>query len=638
MEAKPKTTRFLKLSSSAAGLLVLLAILIAVNVIVGHMRVRKDFTSEKLYTLSDGTRKVLKKLDTDVTLMFFFNSSAPEVPAPIKNFAQQVEDLLREYEGAGGGRVVLEKYDPKPDSDAEDLAQRYGLEGQALPQSGTALYLGLVVIAGERQAAIPMIDPRTEELLEYSITRMIHRVTAVKKPVVGVLSPLPVMGTKAPPYMMPGQPRPPQQPAWAAFRELSQDYDVRTLAPTVDRIDDDIDVLAVVHPKDLSEKTLYALDQFVLRGGRLMAFVDPFCLADTGSADMGMGQFGMPGRSSNLDKLFDAWGVKYEAGKVVADLEASTPLRGRNNQIEQSPLYLSLRKGAFAEKDVLTSSLNSMLLVMAGSFGNEAAEGLKLTPLATSSEQSAPTEAMMLQYDPNAFRRQFKSGHQRLNLAARLQGKFKSAFPDGKPKDSETNQVESGSAPAEHLKESKEAGNVILVADADMLNTEFCGQDINFFGYKAFQPFNDNISFFANMMEQLAGSADLIGIRCRGRTQRPFTRVLELQAKAQEQWMEQEQELQQRLQATQQRMSELQGQKDEKQRNVISSAQAKELARFREEVLQYKKELKNVRRNLREGIESLGMQVKLLNILLMPALVAVAGIVFFVVRRMRTQE
>jgi ABC-type uncharacterized transport system involved in gliding motility auxiliary subunit len=639
MEAKPKTTRFLKLSGGAIGLLVLLAILIAVNVIVGQMRVRKDFTEEKLYTLSDGTRKVLKKLDTDVTLMFFFNSSSPEVPAPIKNFAQQVEDLLREYAGAGGGHVILEKYDPKPDSDAEDLAQRYGLEGQALPQSGAALYLGLVIVAGEQQAVIPMIDPRTEQLLEYSVTRMIHRVTTAKKPVVGVLSSLPVLGTKAPPFMMPGQPRPPQQPAWAAFRDLSQDYDVRTLGTSVERIDDDVDVLVLVHPKNLGEKTLYALDQFVLRGGRLLAFVDPFCVSDTPSPEEGMGQFGSPSRSSNLDKLFDAWGLKYEVGKVVADLDAMTALRGRNNQVENSPLYLSLRKGGFAGNDVLTSSLNSMLMVMSGSFGNEVADGLKLTPLITSSEQSAPTEAMMLQFDPNAFRRQFKSGHQRLNLAVRLHGKFKTAFPDGKPNDpGDTNKVEAADSSGEHLKESKDAGNVILVADADMLNTEFCGQDINFFGFKGFQPFNDNTAFLGNTIEQLAGSAELIGIRCRGRTQRPFTRVLALQAQAQEQWMEQEQMLEQKLQATQQRMNELQSQKDEKQRHIVSPAQAKEVARFREEVLQYKKDLKNVRRNLREGIESLGMRVKLVNILLMPLLVAVAGIGFFIVRRMKTQQ
>jgi ABC-type uncharacterized transport system involved in gliding motility auxiliary subunit len=637
MEAKPKTSLFLKLGGSVAGLIVLLVILVAVNVIISQMRIRKDFTSEKLYTLSDGSRKILKQLDRDVTLMFFFNSSSAEVPAPLKSFAQQVEDLLKEYEQAGGGRVVVEKYDPKPDSDAEDLAQRYGLDGQALPQSGSMLYLGLVAVAGDRQAAIPMIDPRTEELLEYSITRMIHRVTTPKKPVVGVMSSLPVLGSTTPPFAMPGQPRPKPEPAWAAFRELSQDYEVRTVAPTAERIDDDVDALVVVHPKEVPDATLYALDQFVLRGGRLVAFVDPFCVADSGGGEAG--QFGMPSRSSTLGKLFDAWGVQYEPGKVVADLQAMTPLRGRNNTVENSPLYLSLRKPNFTESDVLTAPLNSLMLVMAGALGGQAADGLKVTPLIASSEKSALADAMMLQFDPNAFRRQFKGGQARMNLAIRLQGKFKTAFPDGKPKppSGETNAVSAAeSEPA--LKEGQGEGNVILVADVDMLYNEFCGQELNFLGYKAFQPFNDNLNLFANMVEQMAGSASLIGIRSRGQTQRPFTRVLALQAAAQEQWMEQEQNLEQKLQTTQRRMEELQRQKDDKQRFVLSPEQEKEQAAFRKEVLNYRQELKQVRRNLREGIESLGMKIKLVNILLVPALVAAAGIGFFVARRRKTRR
>ncbi|MEI6147897.1 MAG: Gldg family protein, partial [bacterium] len=494
-----------------------------------------------------------------------------------------------------------------------------------------------VAVSGDRQAALPMIDPRTEELLEYSVTRMIHRVTLARKPVLGILSSLPVMGSTPPPFAMPGQPRPQPEPAWAAFRDLSQDYDVRTLPATTERIDGDVEAVVVVHPKDLPDTTLFALDQFVLRGGRLLAFVDPFCVADSGGNDGG--QFGMPSRSSNLAKLFEAWGVQYEPGKVVADLEAMTPLRGRNNTVENSPLYLSLRKPNFAEGDVLTAPLNSLMLVMAGSFGAQAAEGIKVTPLITSSEKSCLTDTMMLQFDPNAFRRQFKSGQASLNLAIRLQGRFKSAFPNGKPRPvGDTNTVSSAADSESTMKESKGDGNVILVADADVLYNDFCGQELNFLGYKAFQPFNDNLTLFANMVEQMAGSADLIGLRSRGRTQRPFTRVLALQAAAQEQWMEQEKNLEQKLQTTQRRMDELQRQKDDRQRFVLSPEQQREVAVFRKEAANCRQELKQVRRNLREGIEALGMKIKLINILLVPALVAVSGIGFFVIRRRKTER
>jgi ABC-type uncharacterized transport system involved in gliding motility auxiliary subunit len=527
--------------------------------------------------------------------------------------------------------VVLEKYDPKPDSEEEDLAQRYGLEGQAIPQTGTPLYLGVVATCGETQAAIPVIDPRSEELLEYSLTRLIHRVAMARKPVLGVMSSLPVLGSQAP-MMMPGQ-RSPQAAAWASFRDLQQDYAVRSIPVTADRIDDEVDALMLVHPKDLGEKTLYALDQFVLRGGRLLAFVDPLCVADTASADP-MGGFSMPKRSSELGRLFEAWGVQYDAAKIVADLQATTPLRGRNNAVEYSPLYLSLRKANLNKDDVMTAPLNTLMMVMAGAFADDAAEGLKVTPLITTSEQSALTDAMMAQFDPNAFKRQFKSGLKKLNLAVRVQGKFKTAFPEGAPRDpsGDTNDV---AAAAGHLAQAKDEGNVILVADVDLLANDFSVQEMNFLGYSGFQPINDNLNLMANMADQVAGSSDLMGIRCRGRTFRPFTRVLELQAQAQERWLAQEQVIEQKLVDTEQRMAELQRQKDDKQRFVLSPEQTREIERFKAETLKNKQELKQVRRNLREGIEALGMKVKLINIVLLPILVGLAGIVYWLVRRLK---
>lgn len=630
------TSRFRKLSGGAAGLVLVLAILVAANILLGQFRLRKDLTEEKLYTLSEGTRTVLQKMDRNVTLMFFFTGSAPEVPAPLKTFAQQVEDLLKEYELAGGGKIHIEKYDPKPDSDAEDLAQRYGLEGQMLPPAGPTLFLGLVARSGDQQDTIPLIDPRTENLMEYNITRMIHRVTTVRKPVVGIMSPLPLLGSQPSPFMPPGL-QSGGQAAWAAFRELPRDYETRTVAPTATSLDPDLDTLVVVHPKSLSDRTLFAIDQFVLRGGRLLAFVDPFCVSDRESASP-MDPYGGMGeqRSSTLGKLFDTWGVTYNPGRIVADIEATTPLRGRNNTIEQSPLYLSLTRKNLATQDVLTAPVNSLLMVMAGAFQDKVADGLRLTPLVSTSAKSALVDTMMAQYDPNAFRRELRNNPKQYHLAVRLQGRFKTAFPGGEPsEDARAATNSTNTAASSFLKESKQDGNVILVADVDMLANDFCVQTLNLFGFQGFQPFNDNINLLANMVEQLAGSADLIGIRCRGTLNRPFTRVLALQAEAQSRWMEQEQDLEQKLQASQRRINELQQQKDEKQRFILSPEQARELESSRAEVLKVKQELKQVRRNLREDIESLGMKVKAINILLVPALVALAGILFAVFRRVR---
>ena len=624
------SNRFWKISGGLAGLIVVLAILVAVNILAGQFRARKDLTEEKLYTLAAGSRQVLSKLDRNVTLMFFFNGSSPEIPAPIKSFAREIEDLLKEYELAGNGRVTVERYDPKPDSDDEDLAMRFGVNPQAVSVGGGMLYLGLVAVSGDLQAAIPLIDPRTEQLLEYNITRMIYRVTTVQKPVVGILSSLPVNGTP-PMGMMPPSQRMRQEPPWAAFAELGRDYTVRTVEPLAESIPGDIDTLIVVHPKDLGERTLFALDQFVLRGGRLLAFVDPLCAADQESA--GMDQFGMGARrSSTLGKLFDAWGLAYDPGKVVADVEAMTPLRTRNNAVENNPYYLSLRRDNMAGNDILTAPLDSILMVMAGAFGNEAAEGLRLTPLIQTSDQAVQTDAMMLQFNPGAFKQELQKGRRTFNLAVRLEGKFRTAYPNGQPAAGETNAAPAATAA---LRESVKPGTVILVADADLLGNDFCVRDMGFFGLQ--QAINDNINLFANMVEQLAGSADLIGIRCRGSSQRPFTRVLALQAQAQEQWLEQEQMLEQRLGETQQRMQELQRSKDDKQRFVLSAEQGQELERFRAEVLKYKTDLKKVRRSLREGIEALGMKVKLINILLVPALVAAAGIALGIARKHSTR-
>jgi ABC-type uncharacterized transport system involved in gliding motility auxiliary subunit len=642
METNENKNRIWKLSGGIAGLLVLLAILIAANVIIGGLRVRKDFTQERLYTLSDGTRSVLKKLDHNVTLKFFFSSSAPEVPGPLKTFAQQVEDLLHEYQLAGRGRIVVEKYDPKPDSDAEEWANRYGVEGQSMGPGGPNLYLGLVAVAGENQSALPVIDPRTEELLEYNITRMIHRVSAGKKPVVGIMSPLPVLGSQAMPYMMPGQPRPQPQQPWAAFQDLEQDYDVRSIPTTVDSILPDLDALVLIHPKDLSDRTLFAIDQFVLRGGRLLAFVDPFCGMDNESGEPNPAGYTMPNRSSNLNKLFTTWGITYDPAKIVADMDAATMLRGQGNRVVRSPLYLTLRAANISRRDAMTAPLDSLLMPMAGAFTGDGAAGITVTPLVMTSDRSDLTEAMMAQMNPEMVMRNLKSGLKKMALAVRLEGTFKTAFPQGQPAGEPPPSPDPTQPPpapantnASHLAQSTTTGHVILVGDVDMLGDEFTVQSLDFLGYTARQPINDNINFLANAVEQLSGSADLIGIRCRGRSARPFTRVLALERDAQQRWLEEERGIEEKLQTTQQRMSELQQQKDEKQRFILSPEQAKEVERFRKEVADYRQQLKQVRRNLREGIENLGVTVKVINILLMPALVSVAGVSFALIRRRR---
>jgi len=625
------------------GLLTLLVILVAVNVILGNVHFRKDLTEEKIFTLSEGTRNVLAKLDAPVTLKYFFTRRAAETPIMLKTFAQQIEDLLKEYRLAGAGKVIVEIYDPEPDSEAEEWAERYGLNGQNLEMMGAPVYCGLVAVKGDAFETMPSVDPRSEELLEYNITRMISRVANQKKPVIGIMSSLPVMGVRAFPYAMPGQPQPKSQPPWAVFQDLNKDYDVRQVPAGAEQIEPDINVMVVIHPKNLSEKTLFALDQFVLRGGRLLAFLDPLCMCEA------MQQSEMPpDRSqpfSDLNRLTEAWGVKYEADKVVADLEAATRVRRNDNTVDESPVFLSLRQENIDGQNVITAPLESLILPGAGAFAGTGTEALSVESLLVSSPQSQLVNAMAAQLGSEAVRRDFQAGMKKMNLALLLHGRFKTAFPEGAPKAApETDAAKAKDQKAEEpkkaepssLKESEKPSTVILVADVDLLYDAFTVQEMNLFGTRAFQPVNDNINFFINAVDHLAGSADLAKIRSRGRFDRPFDRVVALQRQAQEKWLVKERALQTQLETTRARLENLQSQKDKNQKYILSPEQEEEINRFRQEQVKTQHELKQVRKNLREGIEQLGVKVKIVNILLMPVLVAAAGLVFAWHRRSKT--
>ncbi len=624
---------FWKLSGGVAGLLIALAILVAFNVIVANLKLRADLTEEHLYSLSDGTRSILAALDRPVTLKLFFNKSEPQVPVFLKNYARQVEDLLQEYSLASGGRLTLETYDPEPDSDAEEWAQRYGLQGQPLGMAGPNVYFGLVAVSGDVESSIPVLDPRAQQMLEYNVTRMLYRISHPEKPVIGVMSSLPVLGSGQQPFAFPGQPQPERRPPWVAVNELQQDFDVRPVEPDADRIAEDISALLLIHPKELPPQTLFAIDQFVLRGGRLLAFVDPFCIADL-EGQQAPSPYGPPQAASNLETLFAAWGVRFDPASVVADPAAATRVRGAGNRIEDSRVWLSLTGANTDPQDIVSAQLDTLLLPFAGSFVDETGEALTFTPLLKSSAAAAPVSAMTAQMGDDAVRREYRQGAVPLTLAARLAGTFTTAFPDGKPAaDEAAADAAAPEAAGSALKEGKSA--VILVGDVDMLYDRFCVQEINFFGMAAQQPINDNLNLLVNAMEQLGGSVDLIGIRSRGTFNRPFDRVLALEQQARSAWQAREEELEARLRETQEQLSGLQDQKDASQRFILSPAQQQAIERFRQEELRVKQELRDVRRKLRRDVERLGMWVKVVNIALVPTLVVLGGLAYGLRRRRR---
>lgn len=621
-DTKPKA--FSRIGTGAAGLALLLVIIGAANLIVSNLRLRIDLTGERLYTLSNGSRQVLGKLENDVVLKFYFSASSPEMPMGLKTYANQVQDLLKEYELAGKGRVTLEAYDPKPDTDAEEWAQRYGIEPQQTNPFGQPVYFGLVAVCGESEQVLPGFNPRTEATLEYDVTRLITRVAWPEKPVIGVMSSLSVLGAPQNPMMM-MQRRQPRDEGWTAFRELRKDYTVREVKTDAEEIDADIKALIVIHPKDLSDKALFAIDQFVLRGGRLVACVDPFSIADFEAnqqqnpmmMQMGGGQAG----PSTLGKLFDTWGVAFDTSKIVADLSAATKLNAGGGRVEDNPAFLSLGQANMAKGDLLTAQLSSVMMPFAGALSANTSKDLTFTPLITTSTDNAClVDQMNAQFGMAAMRSQLKpEGAQRV-LAARLQGTFKTAFPNGpEPADgAETNAVPG-------LLTSG-ASTVMVFGDTDFLNDRFCVQVMNtLFGAIA-QPINDNLTLFGNTVEQLAGREELIGVRSRGQFNRPFAKVDALEAKAMKQWQAEEERLEAALQETQQRLSELQQKKTGNERLILSREQQAELEQFRKTQAETRKQLKDVRKSLNREIERLGLTLKVVNIALVPLFVIAFGI------------
>ena len=611
-----KTTS--KLFAGAAGGLAVLGILIAANALFSGVRVRKDLTAERLYTLAPGTVRMLQELERPVTLKFYFTQGNPNVPTALKNYVQRTLDFLRDLEARSGGNVALETYDPQPDSDAEEWAQRYGLTAQATGGLGMPpdLYLGLVAVAGTKEAAIPFLDPSAEPQLEYLVARLVQETTQAHRPRVGILSSLPVLAEPASPFA------PARQSDWLFVNELKKSYEVVPVAPEAEAIPDDVDTLVVVHPRNLSERTLFALDQFVLRGGRLLAFVDPMNLASEQEMEAGLAR---PQFSSDLNRLTEAWGVKLEPAQVVADLAAATPINVGDGRAERLPAWLSLRGGDNLDRDeIATGSLESLMLPFAGTLVGTPAEGLELKTLARASGEAVTLNAFAAR-DPSGGN--LRSGKPAANaaLAVRLTGTFQTAFPDGQPKvEGVTN--ETAAATNEWLKASAKDGAAVLVADADLLVNDYSARALNFFGRTLYQPINDNLNFVLNLVEQLSGNPALIGLRGRGTFHRPFERVLAMEKAAQERWQEEEEKLQQKLAEAQQRLGELQSAKSEDQQLVLSPAQKAELEKFRQERFETQRQLKEVRKNLRSSIENLGLALKVLNLAAVPLLVAAFGI------------
>src|SRR3954467_15107320 len=601
---------------SAIGLVALALVLVAFNYLISRVPARADLTDGRLYTLSDGTKKILRNLQAPVKVKLYV-SQGESVPVPLRSFAQRVEDLVREFKSVAGSNLVIERYNPRPDSEEEDAAQLDGIDSQQL-STGEQFYLGATVSQLDRKQTLSSISPQRERLLEYDLIRAIARVATPERPKIGLMAGLPVLGEKFNPFT-----RQSSEP-WVLASELKREFDVKEVPFTAKEIDKDVNVLLLIHPRDMQPEQEYALVQFVLRGGKLIVFVDPYAYFDQAPQMPGMPQ--MPS-SSNLPTLFKAWGIEFDPNKVIADV-----VFGSGGGARYTPTVLSLNRTAFSRDDVVTGSIETLLYAFGGAFQVKAVEGIKVTELLKSSPNSMLVDNANATKSGDEATRAFKPSGKSLPLAVRLTGKFKTAFPQGLK-----GEKDKPVADTPKLRESTADNSVILVGDVDMLADGAAVDVQEVFGRKIVVPSNGNLALALGMVEQLAAGDDLISLRSRTGAFRPLTVVRELEAEAQKQYFGRIQALEQEKQKTAARLQELQkAQGGAKASQLLTPEQQAELERFKKTLIETNLALKEVRKNLRQDAESLVFWTKVVNIALMPILVAIAGLLVAFLRRRRT--
>ncbi|MNQ16146.1 ABC-type uncharacterized transport system [compost metagenome] len=601
---------------SGSGLLLIALVFLAFNMVasLGLPNARLDLTEQKLYTISAGTERILGELDEPVNLYFFYSDNVSRDLVAVRNYARRVEEMLRAYERAAGGKLRLKVIDPEPFSEDEDRAAEFGLQGVPLQQGGDKLYFGLAgTNALDDVQTIPFFPLDQEEFLEYEISRLVQTLAKPARPVVGVLSALQMDGGFNPLTGQGGAP-------WMIMEQIRQQFVIKSLQGDIDRIPDEVSVLLLVHPKQLPEPTLYAIDQFVLRGGKLLAFVDPFSENDNGGL-MGGGQ----SNASDLEPLFKAWGLRMRPGEMLVDGSFAMAVgMGQEQRPVRHPAWLSLPKAALDRDDVTTAGLENLTLASAGIL--EPLEGAKtrFTPLLHSSEYAMPMDAQRLAMlrDPQELLRELEPTGERYALAARIAGPAQSAFPQG---------IEGQKGGLQNA----ESINVIVVADTDLLSDRMWVQVQDFFGQRVPQPFADNAGFAINALDNLAGSDALISVRSRGRYSRPFVMVENLQRQAEARFREKEEVLQQQLAQTEQRLAELQQNDSPEQVLELTPEQQTTLQQFLQEKLKIRKELREVRFQLNADIEALGRSLKFVNIALVPLLLTLGVLGLWLLRRRR---
>ena len=631
-----KETKLNVYVNSLIGVVVIFIGIVLFNTITAQLKFKADLTEGDLFTLSEGSKKLLEDLKEEgdgskLEIRFYLTQGEKGVPVFVSEHGRRIEDLLDQYQEYAGSNIELKKINPRRDTDEEELAVNDGI--QLLMN---AFYVGMAVSFLDTTEVIPFFDPAKSTTLEYDISRAIKNVLKLKedRQTIGVMSSLNVWGGPDASNPMAMMNRGAQQPPWFFLRQLQQDFNVERLEATATEISDDIDLLLVIHPKNISDATEYAIDQFVLSGRKLIVFADPLALKDEGNNQNPQMRIPGMGGASTLSRLFTKWGVNFENSKVVADFNFRLNQRDPLSRGRIMPAYLALGKKAFNQEEIVTRDLGSIRMPYAGSFDvSNLATGLTAKELISSSDQAKLVDGMSSQFNGEKIMDSFLTGSEdgkptgtnKFALAVKISGTFTTAFPDGKPGSSgdEEESDEEKTTNSNHLKESESENHVCLIGDTDLLSEE------HFLIQQRFL-LSQNVSFVQNIVDHF-GDDTLINIRSRNQD-RPFTTIMDLEKEAQSKFEDKLKKLEAEQQAILQDKTKLES-TGEGQNQFTLSIDPEALKDIQKKELEKRKQIREIRKELRSEIDLIQLQIKLANIVSMPALVIIAGIIFFVRKR-----
>jgi ABC-2 type transport system permease protein len=640
-------------------------------------RLKVDITQQGLYTLSPGTKAILGRLNQPIKAkLYYARTAARKAPDQIRffnNYYEFVKDLLEEYVAASKGMVQLEIIDPRPFSQEEEQAMKYGL--QRFPLSDEeSFFFGLVVQTQFGvEKTIPFFAPDRHNFVEYDISYLIDTAITKQKKRIGVMSSLPVMGQDAGDYMtrmMQLQGQQPEPP-WTIIRQLREKYEVSAVSPDVNEIND-VDILLVVHPKNLSEKTQFAIDQFVLKGGRTIVCVDPFCIMDRPQRNPM--QFTQQDQSSNLPRLLKTWGLEMPANTFAGDralaLEAAI---NRNQRPEKIIGYLELKSGCFDKDSVLTADLNQVRMLFAGALNEinpsgqadaarkdepnqpqekkaDESPGLQRTPLLMTTAHgntwkiSSPFELMYP--DPAKLMSSFTDGTQPVKMAYLVTGKFRSSFPEGievevaskDPNEKDDKDPNKPKMVKQHVTGLKEASSdcaVVVFSDVDFISNQMA------YANTIFGPavVGDNSALLMNAIEEISGSGDLISIRSRGNFKRPFVVVDQIEQEADKETAAEVEVVNAQIEGFNQKLQALvSSAKDEKQQELLGNEIVKQKRELELKIRDAKGQLRRIKAKRNERTDRLATKLEVMNMAAVPGLVMVFAIVLSVWRGARRRH